>query len=100
MSETGSYRWHDKEQYYTKELGPKLDKLQILLQQYKAACQYDDTLKQYGEVLEQHKEVDKNNKRLRRMLEACHRLRTVDDDPPIALGNGNYRVTIAENPDW
>ena len=77
MAETEmSYRWHDKQEYYTKELGPKIDKLQTFLQQYKAACQYDETLKQYGEALEQRKEVEENNKRLRHLLESCHRLRT------------------------
>ena len=98
MSETGSYRWHDKEQYYRNELGPKINRLQILLHQYETVSQYDELLKQYGEALEQHKEVEKNNKRLRHMLESVHRIHTVDDDPPIALGNGKFRVTIAEDP--
>ena len=100
MSETGSYRWHDKEDYYRNELGPKINRLQILLQQYEAVSQYEESLKQYSEALEQRKEVEESNKRLRHLLESCHRVRTQteDDDPPIPLGNGRYLVTIAEDP--
>ena len=98
MSETGSYRWHDKEDYYRNELGPKIDRLQILLRQYEYVSQYDDLLKQYGEALEQHKEVEENNKKLKHLLESCHRVHTQKEEPPIDLGNGKFLVTIAEDP--
>ena len=97
-SETGSYRWHDKEDYYRNELGPKIDRLQILLQQYRAASQYDEQLKEYGEALEQRKKVEEDNNRLRHLLESCHRVRTIKDEPPIDLGNGKFLVTIYEDP--
>jgi chromosome segregation ATPase len=97
-TETGSYRWHDKEDYYRNELGPKIDRLQTLLQQYKSICQYEESLKQYGESLEQRKEVEEDNKRLRHLLESYNRVRTQTEEPPIDLGNGKFLVTIAEDP--
>lgn len=90
--ETSSYRWHDKQDYYRNELGPKIDRLQILLQQYKVACQYDDSLKQYSEALERHKEVEENNKKLKHLLYcARYNMRDREEDTPIIHGN---RVTV------
>ncbi len=100
-TETGHYRWNDKEfnECYTR-IVPVVNRLQILLQQFQAVSQYEESLKQYGESLEQGEKVEENNKGLRHLLESCHRVRTQteDVDPPIPLGNGRYLVTIAEDP--
>jgi hypothetical protein len=76
---------------YINNLEPKLVRLLSLIQDYKIA-------KEYYELSEQNKKLDEDNKRARRLLESCHRILTVEDDPPIPLGDGRYLVTIAEDP--
>ena len=42
--------------------------------------------KQYSKT--QAKKIEEKNKRLRHVLESCHRVRTEEDEPPFKRGNG------------
>jgi hypothetical protein len=78
---------------YISNLEPKLVRLLSLIQDYKVA-------KEYEELSEQGNKIEETNKKLKHLLETCHRVRTQteDDYPPIPLGNNRYLVTIAEDP--
>ena len=61
---------------------------------------YGEELKRYKKVLEQTKKIEEKNKRLRHVLEACYRLRTEKEEPPIDLGNGKFLVSIQDPLVW
>jgi hypothetical protein len=63
---------------------------------------HGEELERYKKALEQNKELDEKNKRLRHVLESCHRLRTQTEreDPPIDLGNGKVLVSIEDPMAW
>jgi chromosome segregation ATPase len=80
----------------------KLVRILSLIQRYKAAQEYSEVAKRHTEVLEQAKKIEEKNKRLRHVLESCHRLRTEagKEDPPIDLGNGRVLVSIQDPLVW
>ena len=78
---------------YINNLEPKLVRLLSLIQDYKVA-------KEYEELSEQGNKIEETNKRLKHLLETCHRVRTQPDNPPVPLGNGRYEITIEDCTRW
>jgi hypothetical protein len=88
-------------------LEPKLVRLLSLVQDYKVANKEyrtairDIQRQKHRALLKQNKEAEEKNKRLKHVLESCHRLRTQPEDvPPIDLGNGRYEISIEDPTAW
>jgi hypothetical protein len=89
---------------------PKLVRLLSLVQDYKVATKEyrtairDIQRQKHRALLKKIKKLDEDNKRLKHVLESCHRVRTQidkgDEEPPIDLGNGRALVSIQDPLVW